>query len=437
MNGWWIIPFAWLITSSVHAGRVALVIGNNRYVHGAALENPVNDARAVKLALEKTGFDVVMGTDLGHEAMEKVVLDFSNRAKKAEAALFYYAGHGLELAGSNYLVPVDANVEAEWQVKHRTLALDGVLGGMREADAKVRIVILDCCRDNPLGRSWKRSAGRGLAAPEVPDGMVVVYAAGQGQVAVDGDGANSPFTQALVKHLSEPGLEIEQVFKRVGQSVVADTGGRQRPALYQNFYGSFVFVPRSGAAAPEPAVARADDRERSDGADLDQKLEEMRKLKEELERLSTSQREGAPDRDRAAPESPAGRAESGWQDSGYFYPMTGTRLVGRNDLSRMDSEDVKLAINEMFARHGAEFGDALMRKKFEATSWYRPVLGRSFDDAERQFNYFEKENLKLLVSHRAQLGAGGSSPAPSRKKENAGPPPRPAPASGFDSLDDY
>lgn len=229
----------------IGAERVALVIGNNAYTHGGVLENPVNDAKAVKLSLESVGFQVTMITDASHQKMEGAVTDFRKAADGAEAALFYYAGHGLEVGGRNYLVPIDAKVEEEYQVKHRTMALDLVLGAMDTAKVGVRVVILDCCRDNPLGRVWNRSGAAGLkATDQLPDGTVLVFAAAPGQLAADGAGENSPFTAAFVHHVVEPGMEVEQVFKRVGQSVAQETFEKQRPWINSNFYGRFVFQKR-------------------------------------------------------------------------------------------------------------------------------------------------------------------------------------------------
>lgn len=251
--GYCVIGLLWLgiLSAGVCADRIALVIGNESYTHGNPLKNPVQDATDVAALLKQCGFTLIDGkaqTDLDHEGMEAKVASFRREAQTAKVALFFFAGHGFEVGGSNYLVPVDAKVEEEYQVKHRTVALDEVLGAM-VGPGTLKVVILDCCRDNPLGRGWGRSQASGLAVPRAtPDGTILLYAAAPGRVAGDGRGDNSPFTAALKTELLKPGLEIEQVFKAVGSDVFRATG-KQRPWLNSSFYGSFSFVP-AGAGTP-------------------------------------------------------------------------------------------------------------------------------------------------------------------------------------------
>lgn len=226
------------------AERVALVIGNGEYRHGNPLVNPQPDAEDVAAALRQCGFDLVGGgaqTNLTHEAMEKQVESFAAAASKAKVVLFFFAGHGLEVDGSNYMVPVDAQIEEKYQVKHRTLALDQILGAM-DGEERLKIVILDCCRNNPLGRGWGRDNVAGLSAPKsTPGGTILLFSAAPGQVAADGRGRNSPFTGVLKEALLKPGDEIEKVFKQVGAQVKAVTG-KQQPWMNSSFYGNFAFV---------------------------------------------------------------------------------------------------------------------------------------------------------------------------------------------------
>ncbi len=232
------------------ADRVALVIGNGAYQHGNPLRNPTADATDVAAALKQCGFELIGGkaqTDLSQEGMAGALTGFRNAAAESKVALFFFAGHGLEVGGENYLVPVDAQVEKEYQVKYRTLALTEVLEAMAGDEERLKIVILDCCRVNPLGRGWGRADAAGLGVPKfTPGGTILLFAAAPGQVAKDGEGNNSPFSGILKTEVLRPGLEIYQVFQRVGAEVKRGTGG-QEPWMNSSFYGSFAFVPGSGA----------------------------------------------------------------------------------------------------------------------------------------------------------------------------------------------
>lgn len=243
------------------AERVALVIGNNAYQHGTPLKNCVSDARAVAGALKGAGFEVIVAEDAGLEQMEKKVLEFRRAAQGAKAAWFHYSGHGVEVKGSNYLVPVDADVQDEFQVKHKTYALDQMLGAMEESGTPLKVVVLDCCRDNPFGRGWSRSGSTGLAQiADTPSGTIIAFATSPGKVAEDGQGGNSPFTTALVAALGKPGLEIDQVFKETGRAVLASTGNSQQPWINSSFFDSFVMrniVNGNGGGFANPTATSA------------------------------------------------------------------------------------------------------------------------------------------------------------------------------------
>ena len=245
-----------LVLPAHAAERVALVIGNAAYAHGTPLENPLNDARGVAAALKEAGFETILAENTGLAAMEEKVLAFRRAADGAKAAWFYYSGHGVEVKGSNYLVPVDADVQDEFQVKHKTLALDMVLSAMDEAGTPLKVVVLDCCRDNPFGKGWSRSGARGLGqVGTTPEGTIIAFAASPGKTAADGEGKNSPYTTALVAALRQPGLEIDQVFKETGRMVIASTGKTQQPWVNSSFYDHFVLRPgQPGASAPTPLM---------------------------------------------------------------------------------------------------------------------------------------------------------------------------------------
>jgi tetratricopeptide (TPR) repeat protein len=221
-------------TSAVAAGsRVALVIGNAAYVAAGTLANPANDARAVATALRDIGFDVSEGVNLDHRAQERLVRDFLRKSANAKIALLYYAGHGMQVDGKNYLVPVDARLQTATDLPFETLELEKILSGLDD-ESRTNIVILDACRDNPLakapGARARSTAGGGLAAvSSVGSGTLIAYATAPGAVALDGEGANSPFTASLIKHIRTPGLEVRQMLTRVRSDVASATQKKQIP----------------------------------------------------------------------------------------------------------------------------------------------------------------------------------------------------------------
>lgn len=231
--------------------RIALVIGNSAYKNAPVLSNPQRDAALVADTLQRTGFDAVtLQNDLGREALIKALRDFAQAAEAADWAVVYYAGHGMEVSGVNYLVPVDARVAADRDIGFEAVPLDQVLNAAERA-RKLRLVILDACRDNPFASQMKRtltvasrSMSRGLASVEPEPGTLVVYAAKDGETALDGDGQNSPFTTAFVKNLQAPGLEVRRLFDVVRDDVMESTRRKQKPFSYGSISGrqDFYFV---------------------------------------------------------------------------------------------------------------------------------------------------------------------------------------------------
>ncbi len=232
------LPF----TAAPVGRRVALVIGNSKYSSVASLPNPGRDASAVADAFRTLGFaQVTQASDLSKAAMERALLDFADTADGADWAVVYYAGHGMEMNGRNYVIPVDANIKRDRHVKLETVSLDDIVeaaGGAR----KFKLVILDACRDNPFLSTMKRtsatrSIGRGLARVEPSSGVLVAYAARAGQVALDGDGDQSPYVSALLKHMHEPGLDVSLMFRKVRDTVMRITGNQQQPFTYGSLPG--------------------------------------------------------------------------------------------------------------------------------------------------------------------------------------------------------
>lgn len=225
--------------------RVALVIGNSSYRNAPALPNTVNDARDMVVALRKVGFEVVDGIDLDKRGMDAALTRFARLAQDADAAMFYFAGHGFQFNGENYLVPVEAKIEDEVGVQYETTRLNDVVTALNYAKG-VKIMVLDACRNNPfVGLLAKRQAtrgfsvGSGLAPVQRAQGMVIAYATQANDVAADGAGRNSPFTAALVREIDQPGLEVAALFRRVQKSVYDTTAGRQTPELSLSLLGDF------------------------------------------------------------------------------------------------------------------------------------------------------------------------------------------------------
>ncbi|MBR0749999.1 caspase family protein [Bradyrhizobium japonicum] len=225
--------------------RVALVIGNSTYNSAAVLPNPSRDATAVAEALQRLGFQsVVLETNLGREKMVDALRTFARQAQSADWAVVYFAGHGMEVGGINYLVPVDANIESDLDMPFAAVPLEQVLNATERA-RKLRLVILDACRNNPFANKMTRTASvssrgvvdRGFARIEPDAGTLVVYAAKDGQTASDGDGANSPFTTALLKNLARPGVEVRRLFDNVRDDVRDLTRQRQLPYSYGSLSG--------------------------------------------------------------------------------------------------------------------------------------------------------------------------------------------------------
>lgn len=232
--------------------RVALVIGNSAYKE-QPLKNPVNDAKAMAAKLRQMGFQVIERLNATKTQMERAVADFGEALNAGAVGLFYYAGHGLQVSGRNFLVPVDATITTEQRVRLETLDIDVVLDQMEAAKSGVNLLILDACRNNPFERRFRASGG-GLAQINAPQGTLIAYATAPGKVAADGDGANGLYTSKLLQHIGTPGVAVEEVFKRVRIDVSRETNAEQTPWESSSLTGSFAFVEQQVAAAPAPAA---------------------------------------------------------------------------------------------------------------------------------------------------------------------------------------
>lgn len=229
--------------------RTALVIGNANYDNATALSNPINDATDIAHALESLGFEVTLYQDIDYREMENALDDFKTELDRGGVGVFYYAGHGVQVEGENYLVPLDARLEHQRDIRYETLPLGMVLNAMEGSESNINIVIVDACRDNPFTRQWRSgsrtsSVSRGLAEVQLfSTGTVISFATGPNKVAYDGVGQNSPYTASLLNHIVSEDKDIVDVFRSVRADVMRDTNGQQLPWYQESLIGTFSFNP--------------------------------------------------------------------------------------------------------------------------------------------------------------------------------------------------
>lgn len=258
----------WLITltalalfapTTAEARKVALVIGNSDYANTSRLANPVNDIRIIAAAARAAGFDdVTVAADLAVNDFQKAMRDFRAKADGAEVAMVYFAGHGIEAQGKNWLIPTDAQLKSDLDLPYEAINLDRLMESV--SGAQIRMVVLDSCRNNPFGRSWRsgtRAVVSGLAGVEADD-VLVIFAAAPGQTAADGTTGNSPFATSLAKRLPQPDVPVQLLGGLIRDDVLAATGGSQRPFVSASITGTPVYlVPRAVPAAAKPAGDRS------------------------------------------------------------------------------------------------------------------------------------------------------------------------------------
>lgn len=239
--------------------RKALVIGNAAYEEDA-LVNPVNDATDFAVALRSLGFEVTLLTNLDLRTMDNAIKAFSRQLKPGEVGLFYYAGHGVQVEGENYLVPLQADLDLQADVKYEAVPLGKVLNAMEAAATQVNILIIDACRDNPFYRRWRSGnrstvGVRGLAPIELPtQGTVIAFATAPGDVAEDGKGRNSPYTSHLLQNIKRPNLDVAEMFRAVRAGVLQETNSKQVPWYQESLVGKFVFNSTRLPSTPIPVA---------------------------------------------------------------------------------------------------------------------------------------------------------------------------------------
>ena len=288
------VPLSWAQERAIRPvetnHRQALVIGNGNYAHAGVLRNPANDAKAIGRTLEQLGFKVTTLTDADERQMDQAIRKFGRQLRGGNGVgLFYYAGHGMQIDGENYLLPIDINPSNEFDVTYDAVPVGKLLGQMQVAENKMNIVILDACRNNPFARSF-RSSSKGLAQVVAPTGSFISYATAPGDVAADGDGQNGLFTEKLLQHMQTPGLKLEEVFKRVRADVQRDSNNKQVPWDSSSVTGDFFFVP---GASPQPtlAIARPPETSGVNLEDLRRRAQNEQQAKAELEKAQAQWQE--------------------------------------------------------------------------------------------------------------------------------------------------
>ncbi|MGE5266855.1 MAG: caspase family protein, partial [Deltaproteobacteria bacterium] len=258
-----IATFSPLTAAPSQGKRVALVIGNSAYENTPALANPRNDADDMAAVLQTLGFDVIKGVDLKKTEMERSIRDFASALVGAEMGLFFYAGHGLQVSGINYLVPTDAVLTTASALDFEMVRLDLIQRTM-ESETQTNVIMLDACRDNPLSRNLARalgtrsaSIGRGLGQFEAGVGTLISFSTQPGNVALDGSGRNSPYTGALVKHLATPAEDLTSVLIRVRNDVISSTASRQVPWDQHALRQPIFLSGRGAASSPVPQVEKS------------------------------------------------------------------------------------------------------------------------------------------------------------------------------------
>jgi hypothetical protein len=242
-----------VIAATENQKRTALIIGNSNYQKTGQLLNPINDATDMANTLKELGFDVIVLKDADRRQMGDALNEFHTKLRQGGVGVFYYAGHGIQVEGENYLVPIDAQLQREEDVVYETLPVGKILGAMENAGNQTNILILDACRDNPFSRRWQRSiVAQGLAPIQAVGGSFIAYATAPGDVAADGDGRNGTFTTHILQNIKTPNLTVEDMFKRVRQGVAKETNNQQIPWDSSSLIDEFYFNFNTSVTTPTP-----------------------------------------------------------------------------------------------------------------------------------------------------------------------------------------
>ncbi len=365
--------------------RIALVIGNGQYAHSPKLNNPVNDAELMAKTLESVGFTVTKLIDGRQADMKRAMLEFGRALRGSDSVgLFYYAGHGVDVRGENFLIPVDANIADEGEVAIQAVNINELMATMERAQSRINIVILDACRDNPYAAS-SRSGSRGLARVDAPAGSYIAFATAPKSVAQDGVGSNSPYSGALARAIATPGLTIEQVFKKTRlevQSAVRD----QTPWESSSITGEFFFTPLVPGGdtpdrAPPPPVpppANIDDRTVElafwNSVKDSDNVEAFRSYLAEypkgsfarLAALRIDELSKPPAPPQAPPPAPPVERDDDpvLRGGGDVIAHSSSSVIGPGELSNLGCDQLWVARNEIYKRNGYCFQTARGRNYF-------------------------------------------------------------------------
>ena len=358
--------------------RLALVIGNSAY-ESSPLNNPVNDATDMGNMLKTMGFEVISQLNANQKQMENAIRAFQSKLGKDTMGLFFFAGHGMQVGGVNYLIPIGAKITQESDIKYESVDAGRVLDAMHTAGNPLNIVILDACRDNPFARSY-RSGVKGLARMDAPTGTLIAYATAPGDTAADGDGRNGVFTKYMLEYMPTPNLEVDKVLKKVRVSVLRETGKRQVPWQASSLTGDFFF--RGGGEAEGPA----DKAVAEEWARIEKERQEINELKRQVER--GKQAAAAPAAPASAPASlkPAGAAKPPklmflLQEDCLDCPVKGMNMAENELIARLSEKGYPLvdksqleAANQMGQARLAMSGNVDAAKQLGAMFGARYVL---------------------------------------------------------------
>lgn len=341
--------------------KLALVIGNNAYQQVDPLQKAVNDARAMANSLRKIGFTVALGENLSRREFIQALARLETQIRPGDIVVMFYAGHGVEIDGANYLLPIDVPKVAPGQqsiLKDEAVSTDGLIQRVKARGARSQILVLDACRENPFRDATGRSVGasRGLGATQVSNGVFILYSAGIGEVALDrlsndDPNPNSVFTRTLVPLIENPELSLVSLAKDVRAQVkdlASSIGHQQSPAYYDEIDGHLFLARLDGKAASSSNIQ--------------------------------------------ASISPVARTEPVPQPSGFIFADSDRRLLSREEIIRLPVQDIRFARNEIFARKGRFFKDTALRNHFSRFPWYQP---HSWDVT---LNPIEQANVNLLQS---------------------------------------